>query len=466
VIILAKDYYKQIRFILYSNESDEAKREKLDNYHANDIANVVEHLSKIERLKLYKIIGLDRTSEVFSFLDDVNEFIDELDYEQAADIIEKMDADDAVDVLDELEDEDAEQIIKRMDGESAEDVKLINSYEEDEIGSKMTTNFISIPYGYDVKQTMKELVKQAAENDNINTLFVLKDDDVLYGMIELKDLICARKDSNIEDIILKNTPSVRDTDIVSEVINDVRDYDMDVVPVVDEMNRLVGVITSSDITEVVDDEISEDYAKLAGLSSEEEEGESLAKSLKKRLPWLIILMFLGLIVSSVTTTFEGVIAAVPTMVAFQSMVLDMAGNVGTQSLAVTIRYISDDDANKKKSKQIILHEIRIGIMNGIILGLIGLIFITSYLIIKAYITGGVNEFMPVFLNAFKSGGIVGVALFIAMSVSAFTGSFLPIMLTKMKIDPAVASGPFITTLNDLLAIIIYYGLTYLLFIAI
>jgi magnesium transporter len=105
-------------------------------------------------------------------------------------------------------------------------------------------------------------------------------------------------------------------------------------------------------------------------------------------------------------------------------------------------------------------------MNGIILGLIGLIFITSYLIIKAYITGGVNEFMPVFLNAFKSGGIVGVALFIAMSVSAFTGSFLPIMLTKMKIDPAVASGPFITTLNDLLAIIIYYGLTYLLFIAI
>lgn len=463
---MAKDYYKQIRFILYSNEPDETKREKLDNYHANDIANVVEHLSKIERLKLYKIIGIDRTSEVFSFLDDVNEFIDELDYEQAADIIEKMDADDAVDVLDELEDEDAEQIISRMDGESAEDVKLINSYEEDEIGSKMTTNFISIPYGYDVKQTMKELVKQAAENDNINTLFVLKDDDVLYGMIELKDLICARKDSNIDDIILKNTPCVRDTDIVSEVINDVREYDMDVVPVVDEMNRLVGVITSSDITEAVDDEISEDYAKLAGLSSEEEEGESLGKSLKKRLPWLIILMFLGLIVSSITTTFEGVIAAVPTMVAFQSMVLDMAGNVGTQSLAVTIRYISDDDENKKKSKKIILHEIKIGFMNGIILGIIGLIFITSYLIIKAFVFDGATEFMPVFLNAFKSGGIVGIALFIAMSVSAFTGSFLPIMLTKMKIDPAVASGPFITTLNDLLAIIIYYGLTYLLFIAI
>ena len=459
---MAKDYYKQIRYILYSNESDEAKRDKLDNYHANDIANVVEHLSKVERLKLYKIIGLDRTSEVFSYLSDVDAYIDELDYEQAADIIEKMDADDAVDVLDELDEDDAEQILKRMDDESTEDIKLINSYEDDEIGSKMTTNFISIPYNSDIKSAMKELIKQAAENDNINTLFVLKDDDILYGMIELKDLIIARKDSNIDDIILKNTPSVRDTAIVSEVINDIRDYDMDVIPVVDDANRLLGVITSSDITEAVDDEISEDYAKLAGLSSEEEAGESMLTSLAKRLPWLIILMFLGLVVSSVTKSFEAVIASLPAMVAFQSMVLDMAGNVGTQSLAVTIRYISDDEENKRKAKKIIWHEVRIGVLNGIILGIIGTLFITIFLgVTHSVIETGV-EFS--WLECFKAGGIVGVALFVAMSVSAFTGSFLPILLTKMKIDPAVASGPFITTLNDLLAIAIYYGLAFLLFI--
>lgn len=459
-----KDYYKQIRFILYSNESDDKKREKLENYHENDIANVVEHLSKVERLKLYKIIGIDRTAEVFSYLDNVDDYVDELNYEQAADIIERMDADDAVDVLDELDDEDAKEIINRMDNESADDVKLINSYEDEEIGSKMTTNFISIPFGSDIKSAMKELVKQAAENDNINTLFVLKDDDVLYGMIALKDLIIARKDSNIEDIILHNTPSVRDIAIVSDVINDLREYDMDVVPVVDEDNRLLGVITSSDITEAVDDEISEDYAKLAGLSAEEEDGESLGVSLKKRLPWLIILMFLGLLVSSITGRFEAVIAALPAIVAFQSMVLDMAGNVGTQSLAVTIRYISDDEENKKKSIKIIWHEIRIGILNGIILGLIGVAFITLYLgVTHTTIEQGVDFS---WFECFKAGSIVGFALFVSMAVSSFTGSFLPILLTKMKIDPAVASGPFITTLNDLLAICIYYGLAYLLFMCV
>ncbi len=458
------DYFKEIKDILDSNISDEEKKEKLNDYHENDIASIFKMLTKEERLKLYKILGVERTSEIFSYLDDVEEYVEELNYEQAADIIEQMDADDAVDVLDELEEDDAKEILNRMEPESQEDVKLINSYEDGTIGALMTTNFIEIPEGSTVTSAMKELVRQAGENDNINSIFVLRKDRSLYGMIELKDLICARKESNLEDIILTNTPFVRDTAITDEVINDIRGYDMAIVPVLNQKNQLVGVITTSDIVEAVDDQISEDYAKLAGLSEEDEIDEPLKKSLRKRLPWLIILMFLGLVVSSVTGRFEHVIATLPAIVAFQSMVLDMAGNVGTQSLAVTIRYISDENEEKRKARKIIWHEIKIGILNGIILAVISILFITIYLgLTKTNVYSG-TEFN--WHDCFKAGSIVGLALFVAMTISAFTGSYLPILLTKMHIDPAVASGPFITTINDLIAIVIYYGLAWFLFLVV
>ena len=461
---MENEYLNQIKDILDSSLNDQEKKDKLNDYHENDIASVVKLLTKEERLKLYKLLGVEKTSEIFSYLDNVEDYVEELNYEQAADIIEQMDADDAVDVLDELKEDDAKKILNRMDNESAKDVKLIHSYEEDQIGSLMTTNYIYIPKESTITSAMKQLVSQAGDNDNISSIFVLNDDKTLYGMIELKDLICARKNSNIEDIILLNTPYVKDVAKIDEVINDVRDYDMQIIPVLDSDNKLVGVITSSDIVEAVDDQISEDYAKLAGLSKEDEIDEPLLKSLRKRLPWLIILMFLGLLVSFVTGRFEAVIATLPAIVAFQSMVLDMAGNVGTQSLAVTIRYISDDDENKKAARKIIWHEIKIGILNGLILAIISIAFITLYLGLTKSNVYSNTDFS--WFECFKAGSIVGLALFIAMSVSSFTGSFLPILLTKMHIDPAVASGPFITTINDLIAIVIYYGLAWLFFLVI
>ncbi len=461
---MENEFLSQIKVILDSNFSNEEIKDKLNDYHELDIANCLKELTKEERLKLYKILGVEKTSEIFSYLDNVEDYIEELNYEQAADIIEQMDADDAVDVLDELEEDDARKILNRMDEESASDVKLIHSYEDNLVGSLMTTNYISISKNSNITSAMKELVAQAGENDNIDSIFVLNDDESLYGMIKLKDLICARKNTNLEDIILLNTPFLKDNSLINEVINEIRDYDMKLIPVLNDNNKLIGVITSNDIIEVIDDQMSEDYAKLGGLSQEDEIDEPLIKSLKKRLPWLIILMFLGLVVSSVTSTFEKVIAALPIIVAFQSMVLDMAGNVGTQSLAVTIRYISLDNDNKKAARKIIWHEIKIGVLNGIILAVISIILITFYLIITKSNVYSNTDFS--YFECFKAGSIVGLALFIAMSISSFTGSFLPILLTKMHIDPAVASGPFITTINDLLAIVIYYGLAYLFFLMI
>ena len=458
-----RDFNLEIREILNSNITNEEKLIELNNYHDYDIALAVENLSKEERFRLYAILGDEKTSDVFSYLDDVSQYIEELEYDKAADIIENMDADDAIDVLEELEEEEKNKIIDLMDEEAVEDIQLIESYDDDMIGSIMTNNYISIPYNSDVKKAMKLLVKEAAENDNVYSIYVVKENNEFYGTIELRDLICARSDTDLNSIIKTSYPSLYSTDLIDEHINDLKEYALDSVPVLNKNNQLVGVITSFDIIETIDEELTDDYAKLGGLTESEELNESLFKSVQKRLPWLIGLLVLSLLVSLLLSSFESIIAVLPAIVFFQSLVLGMAGNVGTQSLAVTIRTINDEE-EKHKYLKTIFKEIRIGFMNGLILAIISfaLVFIFLYLRKQVIVEGEVFNI----LDTVKASGIVSISLMIAMTASSFTGTFIPIMLTKIKIDPAVASGPFITTINDILAIAIYYGLAYLLFITV
>ena len=458
-----RDFNLEIREILNSNITNEEKLIELNNYHDYDIALAVENLSKEERFRLYAILGDEKTSDVFSYLDDVSVYIEELEYDKAADIIENMDADDAIDVLEELEEEEKNKIIDLMDEEAVEDIQLIESYDDDMIGSIMTNNYISIPYNSDVKKAMKLLVKEAAENDNVYSIYVVKENNEFYGTIELRDLICARSDTDLNSIIKTSYPSLYSTDLIDEHINDLKEYALDSVPVLNKNNQLVGVITSFDIIETIDEELTDDYAKLGGLTESEELNESLFKSVQKRLPWLIGLLVLSLLVSLLLSSFESIIAVLPAIVFFQSLVLGMAGNVGTQSLAVTIRTINDEE-EKHKYLKTIFKEIRIGFMNGLILAIISfaLVFIFLYLRKQVIVEGEVFNI----LDTVKASGSVSISLMIAMTASSFTGTFIPIMLTKIKIDPAVASGPFITTINDILAIAIYYGLAYLLFITV
>ena len=292
-----RNFNEEIKEILNSTNDDSEKLRLLNNYHEYDIASAIEELSQDERFKLYSILGNEKTSEVFAYLDDVSAYIEELEYEKAADIIENMDVDDAIDVLDELEDEDKNKIIDLMDEEIIEDIQLIESYEEDMIGSKMTTNYISIPYNCDVKAAMKLLVKEAAENDNVYSIYVVKENDEFYGTIELRDLIVARSDTDLNSIIKTSYPTLHTTDLIEDCINDLKEYALDSIPVLNNDNKLVGVITSYDIIETIDEELTDDYAKLGGLTETEELSESLFKSIQKRLPWLIGLLVLSLLVS-------------------------------------------------------------------------------------------------------------------------------------------------------------------------
>ena len=330
-------------------------------------------------------------------------------------------------------------------------------YSEDEFGSRMSVNYIAVKRDTTVKNAMRTLVADAAENDNIYTIFVTKEDGSFYGAVDLKDLIVARSESDFEKLISTEFPFVYDNEKISENIERLRSCSQALIPVISyENGRLLGVITAMDIVNIVDKEHGDDLAKLAAMSSEEEKDEKLFTSMKKRVPWLIILLFLGLGVSVVVGLFEGVVDELPTIVAFQSLILGMAGNVGTQSLAVTVRALgANEELGIKKQLMITAKETRVALFNGFVLG------IFSVMIVGIYLTLLGGHDLAV---AFTTAGCVGASLWFAMTVSGFTGAAIPMCFYRFGIDPAVASGPLITTVNDLVAVVSYYGLAWVLLI--
>lgn len=435
-----------------SDLPDNELTERLGDYHEADVADIYPNLSEAARKRLSHILPPAVLSDIFSYLDNAEDYIENMDAEHAADIIQSMDADDAVDLLDELEEDTRSEIIELMDGEAVEDIKLISSYDDSLVGSRMTTNFILISSDMSIKQAMKTMIEQAAENDNVSTIYVQSPKGEYYGAINLRDLIVARQDSKLDDIIMTSYPSVAATESVEECIERLKDYGEDSIPVLGQNKEILGVITSTDMVEAVDDQLGEDYAKLAGLTAEEDVKETLPRSIKKRIPWLMILFFLGLGVSSVVGTFETVIAGLPLIVSFQSLVLDMAGNVGTQSLAVTIRVLSDERLSGRQIAKLVCKELRVGGVNGLILGSLSCVLVGLFL----FLTGNPAQM------AFLISGCIGIALVAAMTLSSFFGTIIPVFFKKIKIDPAVASGPLITTINDLVAVVTYYGLAWLL----
>ena len=449
-----RDHGSQILGIIRSDLGDSEVKLQLEEYHENDIAGVFDELTAEERESLFDILGSENMSEIVSYLDDAGEYLSEIDADDAAEIIEQMDADEALEVLEDLDDETRSEIFELIeDEEIKEEIELLDSYEDNEFGSRMSTNFIAVKRSATIKQTMRTLVSEAAENDNIYTIFVLEEDGSFYGVVDLKDLIVARSNVELETLIYNNFPFVYDKDIISENIERLRSYSENLIPVISSADKtLLGVITSNDITELVDEEISDDYAKLAAMTSEVEPDETLFKSMKKRVPWLVALLFMGLIVSAVVGVFESVVAALPMIVSFQSLILGMAGNVGTQSLAVTVRALGNkEELTVKEQLFTIFKEIRVALLNGLVLGAISFAIVSAYLFI----------FTPYLASfVFAAAGCVGLAMCFAMTISGFTGAAIPICLYRFGIDPAVASGPLITTVNDLVAVLSYYGLAW------
>ena len=405
------------------------------------------------RRKLYRVLDTEWMSEVFAYLDDVGTYLEELEADDAADIIENMDADDAVDVLQEVDDNVREKLVSLLNEEATEDIQLICSYDEDQMGSMMTTNFIQINRNLTIKQAMKSLVAQAEDNDNISTIYVTDEDGIFYGAIDLKDLIVAREYVPLEELISTSYPYVLANETITDNLERLKDYAEDSIPVLDQEHRIIGVITSQDLVEAVDDEIGEDYAQLAGLTTEEDLGETVTQSMKKRLPWLLILLGLGLVVSTVTGMFEQVLTQLTLIVFFQSTILGMSGNAGTQSLAVTIRVLMDEELTGKERLMLVWKELRVGLCDGLLMGCVSFLCIGLYIL---FVKGKTP------LYAFSVSGCVGMALMVAMTISGLVGTVIPVFFHKINVDPAVASGPLISTVSDLVAVVTYYGLAWVL----
>lgn len=447
-----KNYVQELVDIIRSGLPENELVDRMSDYHDNDIADALTKLDKEERVKVYYAMGAERMAEIFAYLDDAEDYLRELPMESVARVISEMDSDDAVDVLEDMDDTTRHRIVEMLDEDAGDDVRLLLSYDDDEIGSCMTTNFIVIHNNLTIRQAMHELVKQAGDNDNISTIYVVDDNDKFYGAIDLKDLIIARENDNLEDLISRSYPYVRTREKISECIEELKDYAEDSIPVLLENGKIAGIITAQDIVEAVDDEMGEDYAKLAGLTSEEDLNESTLLSVKKRLPWLIILLFLGMGVSSVVGIFEEVVAVLPVVMCFQSLILDMAGNVGTQSLAVTIRVLMDENLPVAQKLKLVVKEMKTGFLNGLCLAVMSFLFLGLYIhFFRKYDIG----------HSFLIAACVGVSLIVAMVISSLVGTVIPIFFKKIKVDPAVASGPLITTVNDLVAVVVYYGLTWI-----
>ena len=364
-------YVEELIEIIRAGLSREDLVDWLFDYHDNDIADALELLTPEERKRLYSALGAERVAEIFAYLDDGDVYLKELSLKQQAKVISEMDSDDAVDILEEVDDDTKCKILGMLDKEASEDVQLLLSYDEDEIGSYMTTNFILIHNDLTVREAMRELVKQAGENDNISTIYVVDRAEQYYGAIEPQDLIIAREHTELEDLISRSYPYVVDHEKISECIEKIKDYAEDSIPVLLEDRSIGGIITTQDIVEIVDDEMGDDYAKLAGLTAEEDLNETTRESIRKRLPWLVILTVMALL------------------------------------------------------------------------------FLGAYIhLFKGFSLG----------YSMMISACVGVSLVGAMVVSSLVGTLTPIFFKKVGVDPAVASGPLITTINDLVAIVVYYGL--------
>ena len=451
IITTAVDYVDEIVELLGSRLTPGRLREKLSDYHERDVATALETLEPDRRGAVYRLLEDAVLADVLEYADYPALHLAALSLRRRGAVLSLMEPALVAAYLSELSADEREALLALMDAEQREEVGLLISFDEGTVGSCMSTDYISVSSGLDVRAIMRELVEQAAENENVSTVYMVDKAGALLGAIDLRDLIRARADAPVEPILRTSYPYVYATELLEDCVERLRDYAEDSIPVLDAQNRLCGVITAEEVAEILDRERSEDYARLAGLGAEEILHEPLLKSVGKRLPWLILLFGLGLLVSGVVGLFESVVAELTLIVSFQSLILGMAGNVGTQSLAVTIRSLTEERLSPRQKLRLVTKEARISLCNGLALGLMSLALVGLYLFL-------IKGEPPAL--AFSVSLCIGISLTVAMLLSGISGAGIPLLLKRLGVDPAVASGPFITTVNDLVAVVTYYGLAW------
>ncbi len=410
--------------------------------HPYDQAKIFEEQSEEIRFLIYSYLSPEEMAEVIENVDHdlVTTFITEMVPAFAAKVLEFMSIDDAVDILNELDNNKLVSFLTIMEPKSSAEIKKLLHFEEKTAGSIMTTEFVVIHTEMTVKEAMRHLRKEAPDAETIYYIYVVDSYKRLVGVISLRDLIIAEGSLKIHEVMSERVVSVPAGEDQEDIAQMMRDYDFLALPVVDFQNHLLGIITVDDIMDVMEEEASDDYSKLAGISDVESSGDTAISSAKKRLPWLIILLFLGMVTASVIGRFEATLEQVAILAVFIPLIAGMAGNTGTQALAVAVRSISTGEMDKRGKASVIWQEAKTGVITGLSCGVIITLLIAFW------------------YSDFFLGLLVGISIMATLLVATISGAVIPLIMHRLNIDPAVASGPFITTLNDLISIFIYFGL--------
>lgn len=430
-------------------------KDKLLEYHPLDIANALKELEDEDVKKVFGLLDASEAADILEYYEEEEaaDVLEELDTSTSSEILSEMELDDAVDIVNELDEEFKDKIVSKIDEEVKQDILEMAKYDDNMAGSIMTDNYLSLDINMTVGEAMQKVIRDSDEQEVIDILFVL-DNDLLVGTIDLKELIIARKKQLIKDLVDENFKYIEATSDILEATEMVKEYNLLALPVLDK-GELKGIITIDDAIDVVDEMNKDDYDKMAGIVGDNT--ISFKEVIKSRILWLVILLILSFIVSTVMDGFSSIIASITPLVFFQSLILDMGGNAGTQSLATAVVGISQGELEDRKN--IIKHlkkELFAGMIDSICLGIAAFMLSFGFIIVRGIVVEGVDTWL---LSL-----VIGLAMMVALFISNFMGSLVPIILFKFKIDPAVASGPFISTLNDIISVSVYYTLAYLILI--
>ncbi len=439
---ITKEYIQEIQQLI-AQDNEDTLLALLKEVHYADIAEIIEELEYSEAIYIIKLLESDVTSEIIAELDeDTREnILKGLSSKEIAEEISELDTDDAADIISELSEQQKKEVISHLeDQEHAKDIIELLRYDEDTAGGLMAKELVKVNENWNVLTCVKEMRAQAEEVSRVHSIYVVDDNDILKGRLSLKDLLTTSTKTAIKDVFIKQVDSVNVNDDAEDVAKIMQKYDLEAIPVVDEMGRLVGRITIDDIVDVIIEEAEKDYQMAAGISQDVEADDTIWELTKARLPWLVLALFGGFVSVSILGGFEEAMTNYPVLFFFTPLIAAMAGNVGVQSSAIIVQGLANDSLRGSAWNRL-LKEVSQSLING---------FVLAALLMSA----------GMFFLGFelKVGITVAVSLVSVIIIASIIGTFVPIILDKRGIDPALATGPFITTSNDILGILIYFSI--------
>ncbi|MGX1931341.1 magnesium transporter [Flagellimonas sp. 2504JD4-2] len=425
---------------LITENKNSALRSMMKEFHYADIAEIADELTVDEATYLIKLLDSEKTSDILAEMhEDIRESVlNNLSVKEIAGELEELDTDDAADIVNELPKEIVQQVISEIeDKEHAKDIVDLLRYDEDSAGGLMAKELVKVNENWNVLTCVKEMRAQAENVTRVHSIYVVDDEEKLKGRLSLKDLLTTSTKTHIKDVYIPKVDSVDVNEKSEEVAKIMSKYDLEAIPVVDEIGRLVGRITIDDIVDVIKEEADKDYQLAAGISQDVEADDSILDLTKARLPWLILGLFGGLGAALIMGSFETIVENAPEILFFTPLIAAMAGNVGVQSSAIIVQGLANDDLKGSISNRLI-KEMLLALLNGLILAALLLLF--------TWIWKG--EFLIALA--------ISISLVAVIIVAGIIGTFIPLFLDRRGIDPAIATGPFITTSNDIFGILIYF----------